>query len=190
MAYYRSRARKSVASRHNGSSGGTWDSEAETDQSAASRSEDISEHFDRLAVSKCKDKQGTAYGPNQQSDSSDAKLNLDTNQFRVPEHKDEQRLKEHPWENEKPRRQERMERRMDKSQVYTLPDKWLQGKTVDLEMIYLSLPKFIDETKGPSIRHELEEVLQIDPSSLKINTNSKLLKAIESTKYEALPTCT
>ena len=190
MAYHRGRGRRSVASRDNGSLGGTCDSEAETDQSAASRSKDISEHFDRLAVSKCEDKQGTAHGnetPNQKSDSSDAKLNLDTNQSRVPEHKDEKRLKEHPWENETPRRQDRMERRMDKSQVYTLPDKWLQGKTVDLEMIYLSLPKFIDEMKGPSIRQELEEVLLIDPSSLKINTNSKLLKAIESTNTKLSP---
>lgn len=59
-----------------------------------------------------------------------------------------------------------MERRMDKSQVYTLPDKWLQGGTGDLEKIYSNLPEFIDEMKGPSIRQELEEVLQIDPSSL------------------------
>lgn len=97
MAYYRGRARKS----------GTCDSEAERDQSAASRNKDISEHFDRLAVSKCEDKQETAYGndtPKQKSDSSDAKPNLDTNQSRVSQHKDEQWLKEHPWENETPRR--------------------------------------------------------------------------------------
>ena len=56
MAYHRGRGRRSVASRDNGSLGGTCDSEAETDQSAASRSKDISEHFDRLAVSKCEEK--------------------------------------------------------------------------------------------------------------------------------------
>ena len=155
MADSRDRARKTVASRDEGSLDGSSDSEAETDQSTASRNKDFSEHFKRLAVSNCEDKQETAYG------STGAKLELDTNQSRVLEQKYDQWLKEHPWENQIPKREERMERRLVMSQVYTLPDKWLKGKNVDLEIIYLSLSKFVDEMKGPSIRQELEEVLQI-----------------------------
>ena len=190
MADSRDGVRKTFASRDEGSLNGNSDSDAETDQSTARRNKGLSKHFKRLAVSNCQDKQETACGnetPQQESDSSGATLNLDTNQSRVLEPKDGQWLKAHPWENEMPRRQERMERRMGKSQVYTLPDKWLQHGTVNLEMIYLNLPKFIDEMKGPSIRQELEEVLQIDPSSLKINPNSKLLKAIESANTNLSP---
>jgi len=187
MAHSRHRASKPVASRDEGSSHGICDSEAETDQSSASRNRDSSEHFWRLALSKYEEEQETAYGIEtlqQKSDSNDAKLNLDTNQSPVSEHKDGEWLKDHPWENETPRRQDRMETRMDMSQVCIVPDKWLASKTVDLERIYSSLPKFIDEIKGPSIRQELDEVLQIDPSSLKI---PKLLKAIESTNAKLSP---
>lgn len=127
------------------------DSEAKTDQSAASRNKVISEHLETLAISNCKEKQETAYAnktPQQKSDRSSGKLNLDTKQSRVLEEKDDQWLKAHPWENEIPWRQERMERRLDMPQVDTLPDKWLKGKTIHLEMISLSLPKLIDKMKG------------------------------------------
>lgn len=107
MADSRDRASKTVPIRDEGSLDGSSDSEAETDQSTASRNKGLSGQFDRLAVSNCEDMQETTYGnetPQQESDRSGAKLNLDTNQSRVQGQKYDQWLKAHPWENEIPRR--------------------------------------------------------------------------------------
>ena len=90
----------------------------------------------------------------------------------VDENEDGKWLKKHPWDNTKTKDilQKQMTRTVDMSQVYTVSDKWrTTDQKVNLENIYLNLPEFIKEMKGPSIRHELEAILQ-----------SSLLTAIDS----------
>lgn len=93
--------------------------------------------------------------------------------FDWPERKDGEWMEEHPWSCEKPNPQEPMKETVNQSTVYTVPKKWLKNKTeVDLELIYSNLPEFIYETKGLSIRQELEDVL-----------NSKSLQAVKNTPH-------
>ena len=95
-----------------------------------------------------------------------------------PYHNDGKWLEDHPWKSEKPSLKEPTKNEVCKSEVNTVSDKWLKsGKTkVHLKKIYLSLPTFIDEMRGPSIRKELEDIL-----------NSTLLKVIGSTNTKLSP---
>ena len=77
-----------------------------------------------------------------------------------PEQKDGKWLEKHPWKNKVPCCEKTMDKTVNLSKVYTVSIEWLKvGKDVDLEKIYLNLPKFIDQMKGLSIRKELEDVL-------------------------------
>ena len=152
-------------------SGGSSDSNVKTDQ---------------LAISKRREEQETAHGnetPQQKKDSGVAsqrkgkspaikakkKLVLGANQSKkgtektneLQERKDHdgEWLKDHRWKDETPNFEEPIETTVNESEVYTVSGKWLTNKKVDLEKIYLDLPKFIDEMKGLSIQQELENVL-------------------------------
>ena len=155
---------------------GSSDSEAETDQSDESRNKDLSEglseDFQGLAVSSKKE-QEPAYRnktPQQNKDSSVASPGNVRGLKFDGERKDGEWLENHPWEGEEPNLKNPINKTVKMAGVYTVSDKWRKsGNKVDLEKIYLNLPKFIYEMKGPSIRQELEDVL-----------NSTLLKVIES----------
>lgn len=200
------------ARKDGGSSGGRRDSKAETDQSDASRNEDISEELKGLAVSggsidsnaktdqsdaeltisKREEEQETAHGnetPLQQKrDSGIKSLGKGKRELFPSEREDGEWLEQNPWKCETPNSEEPTEKTVNESKVYTLSGKWLtDNDDVDLEKIHLNLPKFIDEIKGLSIRQELENILQIDGNALKLDTSSTLLKAIDFTKVKRTP---
>ena len=140
-------------------------------------SEGLSEDFQGLAVSSKKE-QKPAYRnetPQQNKNSSVGsrgkprrKLKLDASQSHkgtqeetdLSERKDGEWLENHPWEGEEPNLKNPITKTVKMTTVYTVSDKWRKsGDRVDLEKIYLNLPEFIGEMKGPSIRQELEGVL-------------------------------
>ena len=175
-----------------GSLDGSSDSEAETDQSDESRNKDLSEglseDFQGLAVSS-KEEQET---PQQNKNSNVAsrgkprrKLELDASQSHkgnqeetdLSEREDGKWLQNHPWECKKPNHKKPINKTVSKSEAYTVSDKWRKsGDKGDLKKIYLNLPEFIGEMKGPSIRQELEGVL-----------NSTLLEVIASANTKFFP---
>ncbi|XP_068733035.1 uncharacterized protein [Montipora capricornis] len=160
MADSGDRANKTVPSRDEGSSDGSSDSEAQTDESGASRNKDLNEIFKSLTISTHGEEtpgetpQQKRYRSVESTKKAKQKLNFDAAQS----HDDGKWIQDHPWE---PSPAELINKTVDKSKVYTVSDKWLTSskKQLDLEKIYLGLPTFIDEMKGPSIRKELEDIL-------------------------------
>ena len=88
------------------------------------------------------------------------------------EREDGEWLEGHSWSSAEPDLKIKMEKTVNASKVYTVPEKWLKDGKVNLEQIYLYLPEFIDEMKGSSIRRELEDVL-----------NSKSLEEVRQTPH-------
>ena len=78
------------------------------------------------------------------------------------EKKDGKWLEGNPWKGKTPDRKKlQMDDAVNKSKEYTVTEKWLKKDIVDLKLIYSQLPTFIQEMKGPSIRKELEDTLQM-----------------------------
>lgn len=158
MADSGDRASKTVPSRDEGSLDSSRDSEAETDESGASRNKDLNERFKSLTLSTHGEEtpQQKRYRSVESTEIAKQELNFDAAQSH-----DGKWLQDHPWESMKPNPTEPINKTVDTSKVYTVSDKWLtSSKTqLDLEKIYLGLPTFIDEMKGPSIRKELEDIL-------------------------------
>ena len=141
----------------------------------------LDENDAQIATSKRKEEQQTAQGtetPLQKRDSGVAsqrkgkvqrKLLLDANQSKTGtekknellERKDGELLEDHQWKGKTPSFEEPMESTVYASKVYTVSCKSSTNKKkkVNLEEIYLKLPKFIEEMRGLSIRQELEHVL-------------------------------
>lgn len=159
MADSGDRASKTVPSRDERSLDSSSDSEAETDESGASKNKDVSEKLKSLTLSTHgkKTPQQKRYRRVESTKKAKRKPNFDAAQS----HDDGKWLQDHPWENTEPNPADPINKTVDTSKVYTVSDKWLTSskKQLDLEKIYLGLPTFIDEMKGPSIRKELEDKL-------------------------------
>jgi len=106
---------------------------------------------------------------------------------KTPKRQDGEWLESHPWQDKTPSCQETMDTTINVSKVYTVSQDWQDGANVDLKEIYSKLSTFIYKMKGRSIRQELEDILQIDGNSLKLDTNSTLLKAINFEKVKRTP---
>ena len=159
MADSGDRASKTVPSRDESSLDSSSDSKAETDESGASWNKDLSEGLKSLSLSTHGEEtpKQKRYRRVESTEKAKRKLNLDAAQS----HDDGKWLQKHPWETKEPNLTDPINKTVDTSKVYTVSDKWLtSSKTqLDLEKIYLGLPTFIDEMKGPSIRKELEDTL-------------------------------
>ncbi|XP_067027126.1 uncharacterized protein [Acropora muricata] len=171
MADSGDRASKTVPSRDEGSLDSSSGSEAETDESGANRNEDLNERFNKsltLSTNGEETPQQNRYRSVESTEKAKRKLSFDAAQS----HDDGKWLQDHPWESMKPNPAKSIKKTVDTSKEYTVSDKWLtSSKKLDLEKIYLSLPTFIDEMKGPSIRKELEDILNSEQQQ---NINTKL----------------
>ncbi len=108
----------------------------------------------------------------------------------LPEKKDGEWLKEHPWEKEIPNRQKQMIDTVNMSKVYTVTDNWLKSGRVNLGKIYSHLPEYIEEMKGLSIRQELERTLKfslLTAIDFKMKPPPHVLEIIEKNK-KVVPT--
>ena len=182
MADSGDRASKTVPSRDERSLDSSSDSEAETDESGASRNKDLSESFKSLTLSTHGEEtpQQKRYGSVESTEKPKRKLSFDAAQS----HDDGKWLQDHPWESTKPNLADPINKTVDTSNVYTVSDKWLTSskRQLDLEKIYLGLPTFIDEMKGPSIRKELEDILNSEQQQ-----NMKLSPHVLEIKQKDVP---